>query len=229
MAHMHDPHDILHLLRTQDADLYLVTLMSPAPVRAALATLFVWDATLATAAFASPEAMVNLIRLAWWREQVEALDVAQSPASAPLLDDIRNHILPLGITGAQLAALEAPWADMLEDDEAFDVARWCCQRGGALFDLATQILAPDSPEDVRQSLHQRGHIWAMAQWARTQGLDDISLPFLPPAKTLPAALKPLAALARVSLRDLHRLPKAPPRKGGPLRLVELLFGSLRNR
>lgn len=232
------PHDILSTLRAQDADLHLVVLLSPAPVRTALATLFSYDATLATAAAASADVMVNCIRLAWWREQVEGLAQSAPTASlpAPLLLDMRDHILPLGIEAVALAALEAPWADILEQDtpaSAQDLTGWCCARGGALFDLATQILAPAASAEVRAALHHYGHIWALAQWVRSEALEIAELPTLPAPIALPPALRPLAALGQLAFKDVQRARRKPTalpvRKGSPRRLLHLLFSSLRNR
>lgn len=230
-------HDILSQLRAQDGDLYHLVLLCPAESRAALATLFLWDGACATAAAASPEVMVNLIRLAWWREQVEQLDQAQPTTAlpAPLLNYLRDIILPAGITPAALAALEAPWAQLLEGDapsSISELAHWCCQRGGALFDLATTLLAPEADTAQRQSLHQHGHIWALAQYLRHHSLSG-ALPDAPACVPLPPALRPLAALGQLAYRDCLRATaqpaKAPQSKSSPARLLRLLFSSLRRR
>lgn len=227
--------DLLTALRAQDADLYQVVLLCPASVREALATLFLWDATLTTAAYASPEPMVNLIRLAWWREQLEALGTAAPDAAlpAPLLTQMRTYLLPLGINPARLAALEAPWATLLEEDAphtAQSLTGWCCQRGGALFDLAVDILAPQADAEMRKALHQCGHLWAFSQWVRAHGL-HMAAPARPARTPLPAALRPLAALAQLADRDVRRATRAPTkrpqRKGSPLRMLSLIFESLR--
>ncbi len=200
-------------LRALDADRYLAVLLTPAPARAPLATLFLLDAELARAAFASPEPMVNLIRLAWWRDALQSLDTgAAAQDGPPLLAAIAAHLLPHGIDGTALSALTAAWEPLIESDadDPAPVSAHCCQRGGALFDMGARLLQID--DATQKDVHQAGHLWARAEIRRLQParLDD-----QPPLSALstariPVAARPLTALARLARRDLAS-PAIPPR------------------
>ncbi len=207
------PADLARDLRALDADCYLSVLLTPVAARAGLAALFLLDAELARAAFASPEPMVNLIRLAWWRDALQSLDdSAREPDGPPLLAALAAHVLPHGIRGHALAALTAAWEPIVESDadDSEPVAAYCCQRGGALFDLAARLLTADT--EPNEAVHQAGHVWARAELRRLQ---PARLGALPPFatsgdSTLPAATRPLTALARLARRDLAQ-PAPPPR------------------
>jgi phytoene synthase len=54
------------------------------------------------------EPMIGEIRLAWWREACEGLDAGRVPAQ-PLLQLAADALLPAGIAGAELAAIEDRW------------------------------------------------------------------------------------------------------------------------
>jgi phytoene synthase len=95
--------------------------------------LWALDLELAAAAEGASEPMLGEIKLAWWREALVRLDSAPPPPQ-PLLREIAAQVLPLGVTGAALSALEDRWVAWLAGDTAAaaDTAR--------LFDLAGELL-----------------------------------------------------------------------------------------
>ena len=60
------------------------------------------------------EPALAAIKLAWWREQLEKLDT-EAPPAEPRLQAARAELLPRGIKGEELAALEMGWAALLDE------------------------------------------------------------------------------------------------------------------
>ena len=178
-------------LRQRDRELWLATLYAPAPVRAALTALFALDCTLAAIPPSVSEPMVGAIRLAWWREALEALDHNPAP-DEPHLIAARALLLPAGLSGADLAGLEARWAARLDAELTEAQSNDAEAEGGAhLFGLAARLLAAD-PE-IAAAL---GRSW-------TTGAD------LPPQT--PRSLRPLLALAILGRRDAADTAAGRPR------------------
>ena len=178
-------------LRQRDRELWLATLYAPAPVRTALTALFALDCTLAAIPPSVSEPMVGAIRLAWWREALEALDHNPAP-DEPHLIAARALLLPAGLSGADLAGLEARWAARLDAELTEAQSNDAEAQGGAhLFGLAARLLAAD-PE-IAAAL---GRSWAT-------GAE------LPPQ--IPRSLRPLLALAILGRRDAADTAAGRPR------------------
>ena len=95
------------------------------------------DAMGAVVASASQPALAA-IKLAWWRENLEKLDVAPPPAE-PRLQAAAEELLLRGISGADLAELEEGWALLLERDNREAVMRGVKSRGVTLFGLLARL------------------------------------------------------------------------------------------
>src|SRR5688500_15300158 len=93
--------DCATLVRDRDRDRYLATLYAPAAVRPALFALHALDIELAAVVDPTTEPMLGQIRLAWWREQLQALD-SGGVAAQPTLAALAAEVLPRGISGASL-------------------------------------------------------------------------------------------------------------------------------
>lgn len=106
------------------------------------------------------------IKLAWWREQLDALDTNRPPAE-PRLQAVADHLLPLGIKGSQLADLEAGWATLL--DEQID-PRLVAGRGETLFRLGARLLGANE-----SNITDAGAAYALASVAR-RGVPELSEP-----------------------------------------------------
>lgn len=168
-------------IRQRDRDRYLSVLYAPAKLRPALFALHGLDLELAAVVVGTIEPMIGQIRLAWWREAVEALDRGIVPAQ-PLLQVIAAELPPRGIAGSELARLEDRWLDMIG---CIDVPPSHVAGGGWLFAMAARVLGGD-PE-----LGDRiGRAWVAGE---ATGLPQI-----------PASLRPLFGLVRLAERDADR-------------------------
>ncbi len=182
-------------LRQRDRELWLATLYAPAPVRAALTALFALDCTLAAIPPSVSEPMVGAIRLAWWREALDALDHNPAP-DEPHLIAAKAVLLPAGLSGADLAGLEARWAARLDAELTEAESNDAEAEGGAhLFVLAARLLAAD-PE-IAAAL---GRSWATGA----------ELPRQIP-RQIPRPLRPLLALAILGRRDAADTAAGRPR------------------
>lgn len=170
----------------------------------------------------STQPALGAIRLAWWREALERLDSAQPPAE-PRLQAVADHLLPCGVTGQSIAAIEDGYVAML--DEKIDSGR-VMEGGAALFRVAASLLGGQW-----EHVEEAGRLYALAASAR-RGLmafpEDYELGALRGAKA-PRAIRPVTAFAKLGARDLRHAPHLEP-EAVPARAVALvshrLFGTI---
>ena len=195
------------------ADRELVLLHVPSKLRGAFDALFAIDAAMADVVARSADPALGRIKLAWWREQLQALDTAPPPAE-PRLTEAAEELLPLGVSGAELAELETGWATLLDDRME---PRLVAGRGAVLFRIAGGLLGSDDPK-----LGVAGALYALASVAR-RGVPEL----LEPAReTLDQLVdhrferraRPLTMLARAAARDIDR--EEP--EGSRLRVAAML-------
>lgn len=220
---------VVALVRERDLDRYLATLYAPPTARAGLFALHALDLELAEVARSTTEPMLGQIRLAWWREQLQALDGGARPAQ-PTLAALADHLLPSGIAGASLEPLEDAWLALLDDDiEAHAAAR------GRLFGAAVELLLPGCDAPAVERARRIGVGWAIVDVARNGvGVGDDALAragemlsvaeIAAPARTLAG----LAALARRDLASLQR-GRMPGPRGTPGRQARLAWSILTGR
>ncbi len=192
-------------LRERDRELWLATLYAPAGVRPALVSLFALDAALRNITETVSDPMVGAIRLAWWRDALRALDGGRAP-DEPHLQAIAKFVLPMGVSGADLAGLEERWGCRLASDLDETGERAAEAEGGALlFGLAGRLLGGD--EALAAALG-RG-------WAVGQGWNGIVV----------GALRPLLALAMLGMRDAEDVAAGRPRaaRAGAGRQLRMLW------
>ena len=167
--------------------------------------------------------MIGLMRLAWWREALEKLDSDPAPGE-PLLGLLAHHVLPLGPSGASLAAIEDGWAALIdgEPDEAA-IARHGRERGRNLFTAAAAVLGTNDPR-----LAAAGEVWALTDLGFRHSNADVRKTALAQARRLaadlpndrwPSAARPLAALFVLARRDATTSDRA---QGRPDRLLRML-------
>ena len=178
------------------ADLELALLHMPAEVREAFRALFAIDAAMGDVVARSTDPALGRIKLAWWREQLEALD-GNAPPAEPRLAALASQLLPAGITGADLAGLEPGWSTLLDPDVD---PKLVAGRGASLFEIGGRLLGSSD-----RSLAEAGALYALASVGR-RGVPEL----LEPAKACPQRLRghrferrarPLTMLARAAARE----------------------------
>lgn len=169
------------------ADFELALLHMPLRARPAMEALLSIDAAMAEVVARSTEPTLGLIKLAWWREQLEALD-HNPPPPEPRLKAVAQHLLPVGIKGAELAEVEAGWATLLD---ALPDPTLVARRGETLFKLGGLLLGADDPK-----LADAGALYALASAA----LSNVAQQRLQALRghRFPRALRPLTMLARAA-------------------------------
>jgi phytoene synthase len=161
-------------VRSAEPDLWLASRLvaKPAP-RAALIALYALHVELAKVAVAARNPLAGEIRLAWWREEVQALFDGSRPHGHPALQALSGVLQPDRL--AILAMIEARHAELEPtpfQDEAALVAYLDGVDGG-LMRAAAALLAPAGGIEVTQTASAWG--WARllserAAW-RARGRD----------------------------------------------------------
>ncbi len=165
---------------------------------------------------------LGAIRLAWWRERLEALDAGGSAPAEPRLGRVADELLPLGISGKQVSDLEDGWLPLLEPFPWKEpVAQGLRTRGRVLFGLGARILGRN-PEETQAE----GELWSLVDGARHCS-DRDSRAFLLeqgrrtlaglPKRKPPRVLRRLTGLAAMAAHDVLKpkpeLPYFAPGRG----------------
>ena len=184
---------------TLSPDVELALLHVPARLREACRTLFEIDAAMGDVVARASDPALGRIKLAWWREQLQALD-SHPPPAEPRLEAAAEHLLPAGVTGAELSELEAGWATLL--DQEID-AGLVASRGAALFRIGSTMLGADD-----STLGDAGGLYALASVGRL-GVPELFDPARGVLEKLrghrfAGRLRPLTMLTRAAARDLVR-------------------------
>ena len=170
------------------------------------------------------------MRLAWWREALEKIDRDPAPAE-PLLRLLADTVLPRGVTGARLAAIEDGWAALIDGEPDADaIARHGRERGRNLFAAGAAILAADAAR-----LAEAGEIWALVDLGYRHSDAQVRANALAranqliaslPHKRWPKAARPLAALLALAIGDARTGKRL---QGSPGRLLRMLALRLTGR
>ena len=180
-------------------DRELALLHIPSRLRAAFGALFAIDAAMGDVVARSADPALARIKLAWWREQLEALDSSPPPAE-PRLSAVAEHLLPAGIRGGDVAKLEAGWSTLLDAEVDSELV---AGRGAALFHIGGKLLGSNDPK-----LGDAGALYALGSVAR-RGVPAL----LEPAGEALTRLRghrferrarPLTMLARAASRDIDK-------------------------
>ena len=194
----------------------LVRLYWPSELRPAFDALFEIEDALAEVVTSSTQPALGAIRLAWWREALERLDT--SPPPEPRLQAAATELLPRGITGHEIAALEDGWATLLEEEP--DPAR-VTERGARLFGFAAKLLGSQ-----HEMLGAAGRLYAGVDVARRGLWNPVKGVIGLGGQRFPLRLRPLTAWSALAARDLRR--GGPPfeSEATPGRAAALLFHRL---
>jgi len=134
--------DLLNQLREADRERYLSVLFAPEDRRAALATLFLFNAETARLRDLVSEPLPGEIRLQWWRDVIagaRAEEARQNPLAAALLDVIAAQDLP---ASAFDNLLEARIFDLYDDPmpTRTDLEGYLGETASMLIQMACQIV-----------------------------------------------------------------------------------------
>lgn len=206
-----------------DPDRRLALAYVPATARPAVEALWRLDVTLGTVVAAGRDSTITRIRLAWWREALERLD-REPPPAEPVLRALAARVIPAGIGGAELAAMEEGWSALLADGPLGrdDLDAHAAARGGLLFRYSARLLGA-----AGHPLEAAGELWALVDLARrsagpadaARALEAAALRHCP---AWPRALRPLGMLAAVARRDLSHGPGRWEMQGSPGRMLRML-------
>ena len=198
--------------RKLDFDREVALQQVPADVRPAFRAL--WDLDLAFADVVATSTDLNLgaIRLAWWRERLEELDLGKGTPAEPRLQAVARELLPRGIIGGDLSRLEDAWLPLLQpvpwSAEQVDGLKL---RGRILFGSGSRLLGA-SPSDAETA----GELWALVDGAEHCSDSDARNMLLREAAVLapsraPTTVRPLTMLAALSAHDIR--PRGSFRRG----------------
>ena len=208
-----------------DHDRILALSYIPAASREAVRALWELDAALGAVLAGGREPLISQIKLAWWRDSLEKLDLERAPAEPALLA-ASEHILPRGVTGAQLSGMEEGWTALLTPEVLTDeeLALYASARGGLLFRFTAKLLGGASSLEIEAA----GGRWALVDLARHSGNDVDAEAAVAAAEMRqgprhwPSRLRPLGMLAALAKRDLEEgRPRWEP-QGAPRRMLRML-------
>jgi phytoene synthase len=206
-----------------DHDRTLALSYVPARDRAALEALWHLDAALAAVLSSGRDPLISQIKLAWWRDALEQLGAGPVPAE-PALEAVARHLLPRGITGSELAAMERGWVLLLTPDPLSpeELDTYAASRGGLLFALSARLLGGGG-----EDLEAGGEAWALIDLARHSGSEADAEAAVAGARRRaagrwPPRLRPLGMLAALARRDAEPQRRRWEPQGAPRRMLRML-------
>lgn len=155
----------------------------------------------------SSQPALGAIRMAWWRERLEELDVAATAPAEPRLARVRTELVERGVSGRELSKLENAWLPMLEPFPWHEsVVQGFKLRGQTLFGIGARLLGGDAKD-----AEAAGALWSLVDGA-THCSDADSRQLLCGAaraaldkvpSQLPSKVRPLTILAALVAYDLR--------------------------
>lgn len=133
---------------------------APDGARGAVEALFALDAALGDVLRTTREPLVGQMRLAWWREALQRLDVTEPPAE-PVLRALAATVLPSGVSGAALSEMIDAWEPLLSGIGCETIDDHARLRGRTLFEAAGRVLDAAPSDRVGEA----GEGWALADLA----------------------------------------------------------------
>ena len=132
----------------------LIFPLVPPEARDPIMILWKLNSHLSAMARGGREAMLRLIKLRWWADQLDALDDAVI-VSDPLLTSVQHGLLP-HVDSGELSALAQAWMAAVDDGSTSE--SW--EHGALLFTMTGQLLG-----ESRAELADFGRLWAMLDHA----------------------------------------------------------------
>ena len=195
--------------------------------------LFLIDAAMGEVVRSTHEPMLGPIRLAWWRERLEELDQGGGAPAEPRLQLVVSELLPRGVSGQDLAGLEAGWLRLFDPfpwDSDTSEAIWL--RGNLLFGTGARLLGGQD-----EKLQAAGGLWALADVARHCSDETSRAMLLKQARRFAQELggarfapplRPLSMIAALAVRDSRR-GEPFEAEGSPTRAAAMLRHRLSGR
>ncbi len=156
-------------IRRLDPDRWLASrFISDPTCRATVVAVYALNDELARVAESVSNPLAGEIRLAWWRERIEAIAAGAPPPGQPVLQALAPAIAAGVLPPTLLDALvEARHAELeptpFADDAA--LARYLDGTAGAVMGLAARVLDPEAPLRV---VVEAGRAWGLAGLYRTR-------------------------------------------------------------
>ena len=163
-------HDLDVRVRRVDPDRWLASRFIADPAaRATVVAIYALNDELARVGESVTNPLAGEIRLAWWRERIEAIAAGRPPPGQPVLQALAPVIASGRLPAALLDALvEARHADLepapFADDPA--LARYLDGTAGAVMGLAARALDPEAP---LRAVVEAGRAWGLAGLYRARG------------------------------------------------------------
>lgn len=137
---------VMDAVRAADRDRYLSALYAPEDKRAALFSLYAFNAEIAGVRDRIREALPGEVRLQWWRDVIASGAEGAGgghPIAEALLKTIRIHGLP---AAAFENYLDARIFDLYDDPmpSRNDLEGYCGETAGAVIQLASMVLEPEA-------------------------------------------------------------------------------------
>ncbi len=189
-------------IKSRDRERWLSILWAPAPARPALVALHAFDLEQQRIVADTKESLLGEIKLAWWREQLDALGKGGPPQAQPILRALATEAIPRGVNPLTLSSMEEGFLPLLLDGP-LDAPALARARGVPLFEaLATVIAGAPLAAEAREAAAAAGVIWAWSRllrgpWGEAgQHLAGLRLPAIAAApRPLPPSLRGLTHLA----------------------------------
>ncbi len=211
-------------VRARDRERWLSVLWAPAAARPALFAIHALDLEQARVVADVSEPMLAEVRLAWWREQVQALGKGAPAPPQPLLAALATEALARRVNLVALADIEEGHLPHLLEG-AKDVAAIAAARGGPLFVALQTAIDGEPPADAqRPALLAAGALWARARLWRDHGLFD-GAGRAEGLRRIAPALRGLVVLADGDLRDAAK-GREPGRVANPVRQLRMALAVL---
>ena len=139
---------------------------------------------------------------------------------------VAAEVIPRGVSGAELAAMEAGWQVLLSAEPLTlaELDDYASARGGLLFLYSARLLRHEGDEIVRRA----GEAWALADLSRHIGSKSERDAALRACRDRleqrrwPSRLRPLGMLAALAARDAQPDQAAPEPHGSPARMLRML-------
>ena len=143
---------------------------------------------------------LGAIRLAWWRERLEALDAGNVAPAEPRLHAVAQELVARGISGRELSELEDAWLPLIEPFPWSERhAEGLMLRGEILFGIGARLLGRPAGEG-----QAAGAFWSLVDGAQHCS-DTGSRRTLLAAATaidlprIPRVLRPLTVIAALGV------------------------------